>query len=510
MPAIRPLRALVAALIALFIVASPAAAAVSQKAAGKKALSALGVKQGKQPVVVFSVKRALGGGTQLTQAGQAKPPVPGGSLGTKATTAPVLLKVPSGRRAWAFYADWAPYQAYAHRGQLAIVDAATGKVRLSSFLTSPPVIDGRLPEFMRSGKAYRSSASRIFVRDYVVDDTTALTLASRAGFGYRLDRAPFADQALAKLAADQLAADKVCALRVSDTFGDFYDFTGADNTRARLGDLLYVLRKLNPGIVDERYSRGSGKSPIEALRTLITSKGCKDVLFYVAGRGFSSGDGTTVSVGTRVRGRTVTQQLVRAADLLALVKAFPGVNFTVKVDAPALQAVRRPPRGDGQRAPRRERRGRRRELVRLPAVREDHGRQDDHERRQPRRPALLHEPHDRGPPALPHERERGERRRRRAQERHHPVAARRPARPARSSSARSTTSRPPSACRSRSSPRPRSSRPVRRRRRSSARRRRSPTGRRSPRRSRSRRQRTPRPPSRSPSPTRTATRSPSR
>lgn len=351
MTALRVLRAFSAALIALALAAVPASAAVSRKAAGERALAALGVKQGEQPVVVFEVARALTGGTLLSQAGEARAPKPRGKLGTDADRAPILLRVAKGHRAWAFYADWAPYQAFAHRGQLVIVDAATGRARLSRSLTSPPVIGGSLPTFMRSGTAYASAKSRIFVRDYVVPDPVASALARRAttqrsslasrsrvprqaGIAQRMERTPFGNGALAKQAADQLAADHVCSVRASDTFGDFYDFTGSDETRASLGDLFYLLRQLNPGIVDERYSRSSDVSPTERLRELITEQGCKDVLFYVAGRGFSSGDGTTVSVGTRLSGRTVTQQLVRAADLARVVRAFPGVRFSVKVDAP--------------------------------------------------------------------------------------------------------------------------------------------------------------------------------
>lgn len=330
----RLLRALVVALAATPLTAAPAAADTSRAQASAKALAALGVKQGQAPVVVFRVNTALPSGTVLTQAGEAAPPAPRTKLGTATTQAPNVLRIAAGRRAWAFYADWAPHQAYAHRGQLALVDAQTGAVRLSSFLTSPPVIDGRLPEFMRSGRAYRSPSNRIFERSYRVTDTAALQLAGRSAFTYKVERAPLSDLGLARTAADQLAAERACVLRVSDTYGDFYDFTGADNTRARLGDLMFVLRQLNGGLVDERYSRGSRRSPLAQLANLIETKGCKDVFLYLAGRGFTKGGGTTISVGTRVRGRAVTQQLVRASDLRTLIRSFGGVTFSVQVDAP--------------------------------------------------------------------------------------------------------------------------------------------------------------------------------
>ncbi len=330
----RLLRALAVALAATPLTAAPASADTTRAQASAKVLAALGVKQGQAPVVVFRVSTALPAGTVLTQAGEAAPPTPRTKLGAATTQAPSVLRIAAGRRAWAFYADWAPYQAYAHRGQLALVDAKTGAVRLSSFLTSPPVIDGRLPEFMRSGRAYRSPSNRIFERTYRVADTAALQLAGRSAFNYKVERAPLSDLGLARSAADQLAADKACVLRVSDTYGDFYDFTGADNTRARLGDLMYVLRQLNGGLVDERYTRASGRSPLSQLANLIETKGCKDVFLYLAGRGYAKGGGTTIGVGTRVRGRAVTQQLVRASDLRTLIRSFSGVTFNVQVDAP--------------------------------------------------------------------------------------------------------------------------------------------------------------------------------
>ncbi len=290
----RLLRALPVALLASCLPVAAASAAVSQADAGRRALASFGVAKSNAPVVVFKVARPVGSGQQLAQAGSAAPPAITGRLGIATSPTPSVLQVAKGHRAWVFYADWAPYKTYAHRGQLLTVDVDTGAVRRSRILSSPPVIGGALPAFMRSGAAYRAPEHRIFERTYRASDVDAFHLASE-GSAHRLDRTSLASDAGAKAAADQLAADHACILRVSDTYGDFYDFTGADATRAALGDLFFALRQLNPGIVDQRYSRTSKLTPAAALRALIERNGCKDVLVYLAGRGYSSGPGTTVA-----------------------------------------------------------------------------------------------------------------------------------------------------------------------------------------------------------------------
>jgi hypothetical protein len=313
--------------------ASSASAAVSNTRAGSIAIKALKAKADDQPVIVFRSGASLAGGTKIAQAGGAKAPSGKRSkLGVVTTKSTPVLTVAKGHRAYLFYADFAPYEAFAHRGRLALVDVRTGAVRLSTTLSSPPVVGGKLPFFMRSGEAYNDPKNHIFETPYKV--TTAAGAAKRSAFAYRVDRAPLKDLVLAKKVADQLAADHSCSLRVSDTFGEFYDFTGADDTRARLGDLFYVLAQLNKGFIDERYSRTSGETPAQAAQRLISEKGCKDIFFYAAGRGYSTGPGTTLGVGTRVDGTKVLQQTVTAADLTALVKANPAITFSFKFDAP--------------------------------------------------------------------------------------------------------------------------------------------------------------------------------
>ncbi|MDQ8044448.1 MAG: tandem-95 repeat protein [Patulibacter sp.] len=335
-------RCLLGSLVLTLVVAPSASAAISNATAAKRAVAALHAKQGSSPVIVFRSGAALGSGAVISQAGSsAAPSGKRSKTGVVTTPTKAIFRVAKGHRAYLFYADQAPYQAYAHRGHLALVDAGTGKVRVSPTLSSPPVIDGRLPFYMRTNAAYRDPKNHVFSRAYKI--TTAAAGSARTAQAslttFRIDRAPIKDLSIAKAAADQLAADHACSLRVSDTYGEFYDFTGADQTRARVGDLFFQLSQLNPGFIDQRYSRTSGVSPLGALDALISTKGCKDILLYVAGRGFSSGSPTTVGIGTRVTETGVRQQLLRAAELQAFIAAHPSVNFSVTVDAPYSKGV---------------------------------------------------------------------------------------------------------------------------------------------------------------------------
>lgn len=336
MPAKKPpLRfpgAAVVVLAAVFLAGgSPASAAITQQQAGARAVSALGLGgAGERPVIVFRLG-TLRPGTQLSQAGNAAPPSGHRSaLGVTTRAAVPVMRVQRGRRAHAFYADLAPHQAYTHAGRFVLVDAQTGRARVSRTLHGAPLVAGRQPAFQRSAAAYNSARRQVHSAPY----RAASEPVRQHPLGFRIDRSPTADLRLAKQIADSLAAQRSCSLRISDTFGEFFDFTGADRTRARLGDMFYTLSHLNGGFRDQRYSRTSMRSPVAELRRMIERSGCRNVLIYIAGQGFSKGPGTTVAVGTRVRPGRVLQQLVRARDLQRVIAANRSVNFSVAVDAP--------------------------------------------------------------------------------------------------------------------------------------------------------------------------------
>jgi trimeric autotransporter adhesin len=156
-PPIRTLRvgrnsvvALVFALCALLVLsaASPASA-VTRKQANKKALAALGSANATGPVTVLGLPKPLKSGTRVTQEGKKK----------------VLARV--GReRAYLLYQDLAPGQPFPHAGRVALVGVKSGKVKLTGTLSRRPLINGRVPAFLKSARAYRDG-------DYVVYSTSS-------------------------------------------------------------------------------------------------------------------------------------------------------------------------------------------------------------------------------------------------------------------------------------------------------------------------------------------------
>ena len=137
--------ALVFALCAvLLLTAASPAGAVTRKKAGKSAVAALGAGKSTGPVIVFGLPTKVRAGTKVTQEGKSKVLARAGSSG-----------------AYFFYQDAAPFQAFPHAGRVALVDAKSGKVKLTGSLKRRPLLNGRLPAFLRSSRAYRD-------QDYVI------------------------------------------------------------------------------------------------------------------------------------------------------------------------------------------------------------------------------------------------------------------------------------------------------------------------------------------------------
>ncbi|WP_084629505.1 tandem-95 repeat protein [Patulibacter americanus] len=365
---LRPVVPTLAVVVGL-VAALPAGASAdtSSSAAARKAVAALGVRKGTKPVVVFRQPRPVPARTAIGQAGASTAaradarPARERKLrraGVTVTSAPVVTRTGS-EAAWLFYADEAPYQAYQHRGRVVLVGQRTGRVTVTRALPWPPVIAGRLPVFLRSYEAYRAKRHRVFVRAYrlrgsaptakVRTDTFAGPLAAPlrdvvGALRSVSDAAPTAraadkpaDPAAAaasKAAADALAAERSCAIRVSDTLGDFYDVGPVDRTRAELGTVFERLAGQNPGFRTARYRYLSGTTPAGFVARAVRNQGCKDVLLYLGGGGYADG-APAVNVGTRSgAGGRIEQQLVTATDVRAMLRAHRDVTFKVLIDAP--------------------------------------------------------------------------------------------------------------------------------------------------------------------------------
>ncbi|HEY6760289.1 MAG TPA: tandem-95 repeat protein, partial [Baekduia sp.] len=318
---------LVAVLLAV-VLPPTAGAAVSRDHAAAKALKALRVAGDGQAVRVFGTRSTVAARTAITQstagsgAAAADP-----DTGVRSGAAAPVLRTPN-EPVWLFYADRGPFQAFEHPGRIALVGARTGHVTLSSTLRWVPLVAGRLPEFFRTADAYEGKRFLVYDRPWPATPAATATTATfrRAAVS---DAATEAD----RRAAAALATQHACALRVSDTLGDFYDFGRVDRTRAQLGLFFKRLSDLAPGFVTERYVAHDGGTPPAAAQRLIDKNGCRDLLLYAAG-GAARNGAPAIVIGVRAAGGGLSWQTLTAADLARLVKANPAVTFALIFDAP--------------------------------------------------------------------------------------------------------------------------------------------------------------------------------
>jgi hypothetical protein len=328
--------------------ASSASAAVTQKQAAARAIDALGSDEGDAAVIVFGLPKPLKAGTKITQAGTSKPTTGGTSglssklrsAGVRTVRAPRVLTARS--RSYFFYEDRGPFQLYQHPGRVTLVDVATGKVTLSRTITWPPLINGRLPAFLKNANAYRSSKYQAFNRPWSVPGAQQKPRTSNRNL---FDQDPFGPgrplpaMANSKRIAARLAAERSCILRVTDTLPSFWNANELNLTRSYVGTLFEQLERDNPGFIDDRYGARTGETLEEAVDRL-TGAGCKDVLLYIAGQGYSSAGEPVIQLGTSVRkGGLIAQQNISATDLRELVSERPGVTFKFKLDAPYAGAM---------------------------------------------------------------------------------------------------------------------------------------------------------------------------
>src|SRR4029077_20258558 len=73
-----------------------------------------------------------------------------------------LSKRPLGRRTWLFWEDLMPGAMFRHPSLMLLVDADTGRVFRGVHLSLYPIVNGRLPAFLASTRAYHSSRYRVY------------------------------------------------------------------------------------------------------------------------------------------------------------------------------------------------------------------------------------------------------------------------------------------------------------------------------------------------------------
>jgi VCBS repeat-containing protein len=350
LPLRRALAPLVAALalLAALATASPAAAAVTQKQAAKKALAALGTEKRSDAVIVFGLPKPVRAKTVVTQAGTNRPTTGSTrglnsrlrSAGVRSVRPPVVVRGFSKERVYLFYEDRGPHMLYQHPGKVAIVGADSGKVKVSRTIMWPPLVNGRLPAFLRSANAYRSTKYQVLNRPWSVPGQVQQMPRTPRVNRNVFDLDPFGpgrplpSLGNAKSIAGRLAAERSCVLRVTDTLPSFWNVNELNMTRSYVGTLFEQLEREDSGFLDDRYGARSGETLGEAVDRLIAA-GCKDILLYIAGQGYDSGGEPVIHLGTSIRkGGLIAQQNISGGDLRELVADRAGTTFKFKIDAP--------------------------------------------------------------------------------------------------------------------------------------------------------------------------------
>ena len=323
-------RPLVLAVIALFLAAAvPSTShAITRGAAETKALKELGTNSGKNPVIVFGATSTIPAGAVVTEAGDDKAHS-GGKTGMRTIDAPAVIRN-GDEPAYLFHEDQGPYRAFEHPGRIVLVGKESGEVRVSRTLSWIPVVDGEVLPWFATAGSYEKDEFRVFERGV---GAIGRSLRRSARAMARKAQANATQLESRRRTANALAAEKSCALRVSDTLGNFFDYAGVDRSRARLGSLLEQMERLNAGFRSQRYGASSGRTPTAELERMISRSGCKDVLLYLAGSGYSSG-APAVNVGTAPRGSDLRLQDVSATAIEGVMAAHRDVTFKVVIDAP--------------------------------------------------------------------------------------------------------------------------------------------------------------------------------
>ncbi len=326
--------ALVVALLVAAAVASASLAhshgpgSTDRASATRLALKALGVGTRHGAEIVFTLPSPIAAGSDVRSAG---PGDPAGSGAAVRTAAPLVAHARGA--AWFFYDDLSPFQNYEHPGRVVLVDVRSGAVTVSSTLSWAPTIDGALPAFLASPDAYDSGRYHVFYRPYTGGSHMIPgPLAPAAEVAAGRPRAAL-DPPQAARAADALAAEHSCTVRVSDTLpGGYYGFGKYAQSRAGLYYRLGQLGELNPGFRSAIYSPDGGLSPTAFVSRQIAADGCRDMLLYMIGGGYAGQ--TAVNVGMEVDGGKVRHQDLTLAALRGLISGHPHTTFELVIDAP--------------------------------------------------------------------------------------------------------------------------------------------------------------------------------
>ena len=272
------------AAIAAGVALAPPAEAVSRAAAERAAVRALNVRPS-DDVVVFGLRQPLRARQSVSLAGPR-------NLGNGPPTALQRRALrPLGRRAWLFWADWVPGTAFSHPSTMVLIDDRAGRVLRREGMGFYPLIDGRRPPFLRSTSAYIGTRHRVL-------DQPGTTLVPNSSPEPTPPPAARAGLVSARAHADAgtFAAD--CVLMIGDHHSPEFsrDFDAmqqffAKELRSRTGSAVKTFYATSGSVPDDGEP-GEGSSYAGKTRSLAnqvgflaTARGCKDVMFFIAGHG---------------------------------------------------------------------------------------------------------------------------------------------------------------------------------------------------------------------------------
>ncbi len=197
----------------------------------------------------------------------------------------------------------------------------------------PPLVDGALPAFLASQRAYDGARYRVLYRPYVAR-AVGKAAASR---GWRRSRGPSrcrggARSSTAAPVAVLLAAEHACMVRFGETVAGGYYAFGEVARRAPCSTIASsssaASRRASAG---SSYSPASGLSPTQFVAEADPRRGCKNVMLYLVGGGYSPQN--AINIGMGERGGDVLHQDVTLAQLHSLMSAQRETAFELVIDA---------------------------------------------------------------------------------------------------------------------------------------------------------------------------------
>jgi TolB protein len=242
-----------AAVAAVALAAVPSAPAITKQKATQIALKRL-QPQKELAAIVFALPQPLGPRTKVVEASQS-------------TASARRL----GKRAWLFWEDLAPYAGFAHPSRLVLVDDRTGKIVRDRILDYWPLVNGRPPPFLTTPAGYESATYRVYpAATSLVDERPVREPAEWEfpGLENNFKKDDFAGHCLVTVGA---YGDVV--------IGESFDLWNA--LADRLGLPKYRVMTENPS------DPTPDSADLERTLEQAVADGCKDVLVFIAGHGYS-------------------------------------------------------------------------------------------------------------------------------------------------------------------------------------------------------------------------------